>query len=318
MGGTSPTGGTGTHYEDASTIVTDVTDIIFQITPEDTPFFHLIGDVPANVNAPWHQWQIRDLVTRGLNAQFEGFGYTFTGGLRLPSRQGNVLQILNKDIRVSRTNQAIGHYAINSLVADQTEVKLTELKTDIERALLCATLNTGSTATARQMQGLIPMAQNNVSMYTNGSAATFTEVLFNGFLERGWNAGAEIRDILVDGRMKRLFSNFTGNAVRFLDPQQHRLVNTISHIDTDFGPVNIHLCRDLSVTGTGSVIQGGGGSLGRAVVGIDKTHLNKAWLRPVTVRQTADIADSEDAIAVTELSLEWGIIFNNLMKEIIV
>jgi hypothetical protein len=299
MSGTSPPFGTGTHYSDTSTIVTDVTDIIFQITPEDTPFFHLIGDVPANVQAPWHQWQMRDLVTRQVNVNFEGFSYTFTSGMRLPTRQGNVLQILNKDIRVSRTNQAIGHYAIPSMTADQTEVKLTELKTDIEHALLTATLNTGSTATARQMVGLIPMAQSNLSMYTNGSAATFSEVLFNGMLEQGWSNGAEVRDILVDGRIKRVITNFTGNAARVIAADQQRLVNTIGHYDSDYGPINIHLSRDLPTFG-------GGGSLGRVIVGIDKTHANKAWLRPVTVRQTADIADSDDAIAVTELTLEWG------------
>ncbi len=299
MAGTSPPFGAGTHYLDTSSIVTDVTDIIFQISPEDTPFFHLCGDTPANVAAPWHQWQTRDLAARGLNINFEGFNYTFTSPMRLPARQGNVLQILNKDIRVSRSNQAIGHYAIANLMGDQSEVKLTELKNDIEVALLRATLNTGGTATARQMAGLIPMAMSNLSMYTNGSTATFTENLFNGMMEQSWTQGAEVRDILVDGRIKRQVSNFSGNGLRAVAAVDHTLINTISTYETDFGTVNVHLCRDLPTFGAA-------GSFSRTIVGVDKTHVNKAWLRPVTVEKTAKVADSEDAQATCELSLEWG------------
>ena len=299
MAGTAPVFGAGTHYLDSSTIVTDVTDVIYQITPEDTPFFHLCGDTPANVAAPWHQWQMRDLVTRSLNIQFEGRAYTFTSAMRLPSRQANVLQILDKDIRVSGTNQAIDHYAIPNMLADQSEVKLTELKTDIEHALLRATLNTGGTATARQMAGLIPMAQTNLSMYTNASSATFTENRFNAALEQGWTNGADLKDVFVDGRMKRMISQFTGNGLRVVAAEQGTLINSISVYESDYGPVNVHLSRDVPTVSTGN-------SLARVLVYVDKTHLNKAWLRPVTVQRTAKVADSDDAIAQAELTLEWG------------
>lgn len=299
MAGTAPVFGAGTHYLDASTIVTDVTDVIYQITPEDTPFFHLCGDVPANVAAPWHQWQMRALDVRNPNIQFEGRAYTFTSAMRLPSRQGNVLQILDKDIRISGTNQAIDHYAIPNMLADQSEVKLTELKTDIEHALLRATLNTGGTATARQMAGIVPMAQSNGSMYTNASQATFTENRFNGALEQGWTNGADLKDCLVDGRMKRMISNFSGNNARVLNADAGRLVNTISVYESDYGPVNIHLCRDVPTLFAGA-------SMTRTLVFVDKSHLNKAWLRPVTVQRTAKVADSDDAIAQAELTLEWG------------
>jgi hypothetical protein len=291
--------GAGTHYLDTSTIVTDVTDVIFQITPEDCPFFHLIGDTPANVAAPWHQWQVRDLVTRQANRVMEGGVYTFTSTMRLPTRQGNVLQILQKDIRVSRTNQAIGHYALSSMKADQTEAKLTELKTDIEHNLLTASLNTGGTATAREMYGLLQLIQTATSLYTNGSAATFTEDLFNGMMELSWGVGAEVKDVLLDGRMKRVISNFSGNAARVIAADGARLVNTIDQYEGDFGLVSLHKSRDLPTVG-------GGASLGRWIVGVDKTHANKAWLRPVIVRETADVADSDDAIAICELTLEWG------------
>ena len=297
--GASPAGNVGTHYGDVS-IVTDVSDLIYQITPEDTPYFHLTGDRAAGASAPWHEWQTRELITRGHNAQFEGFTYAFTG-LRLPARRGNVLQILAEDIRVSNSNQAAGHYGIENLRADQIEVKLTELKTSIERAMLRGTLNTGASGVARQMLGIIPMAMTHLSMYTNCTAATFSEVRFNGMLEQGWSAGAALRDCLVDGRMKRVISNFTGGQVRYIDAAAAKSILSIDMIETEYGPVNIHLCRDMADFTFSS-----GVSLGRGVLFIDKTHHNKAWLRPVSVQAAAKIADSDDYIATAELTSEYG------------
>lgn len=298
--GTSPTGNVGTHYGDTS-VVLDVSQYIFQETPEDTPFFELCDNKAAEVTAVYHNWQIRDLVTRQDNASVEGFTYAFTGQ-RLPTRIGNVLQIPSTDIRVSNTNQAINHYGIPNLRADQVETKLTELKTDIELALLRGSANTGASGVARRMLGIIPMITANVTAgggYTNGTAATFSESIFNGMLEVGWTRGAALRDVLVDGRMKRVISNFTGNATRVINADAGRLVQAIDQIDTEFGPVSLHLCRDLQIISSGT-------SAGRQVLAVDKSHLAKAWLRPITVQKAAAIADSEDYIAVTELTLEYG------------
>jgi len=298
--GTSPTGNIGVHYGDTS-VKLDVSDFIFQETPEDTPFFELCGNNGAEAIAGYHNWQIRDLVTRQDNASVEGFTYAFSA-VRLPSRIGNVLQILSSDIRISNSSQAMNRYGIPNMRADQVETKLAELKTDIEIALLKGTANTGASGVARRMLGIIPMITTNVTAgggYTNGTAATFSESIFNGMLEVGWNRGAALRDVLVDGRMKRVISNFTGNATRILNADAGRLVGAIDQIDSEFGPVSLHLCRDIPTVNTGA-------SLGRAVLAIDKTHLNKSWLRPITVQKAAAVADSEDYVAVTELTLEYG------------
>ena len=299
VSGTAPPYGQGTGYGDTS-VVADVSRFIFQLTPEDTPYFDLIGDSPANPqNVIYHQWQRRELVTRQDNAQPEGFVYTFTNPSRLPVLDSNTLQILARDIRISESNQAQGHYGIDNMRADQVDVQLAELKTDIERALLRGTMSTGATGTARRLQGLIPMIQSNTTMQTNVSAATFSESRFNGFLEDGWNVGARLADVFVDGRMKRVISNFTGNATRIVNANDGVLVGAIDQYMSEFGPVTTHLCRDLPTFSTGT-------SLGRCVLAIDKTQIKKAWLRPVTIEKTAKIADSEDYILKCELSQEWG------------
>lgn len=296
--GTAPPYGQGTQYGDTSLTV-DVSDFIFQQTPEDTPFFDMIGNKPASVTNVQHQWQIRELITRADNGQVEGFNYTFTSPSRLPTRQSNWLHIMGKDIRLSNTNQAIGHYAIPNMRADQVETQLAELKTDHERALLRSTLNTGATGTARKMLGIIPMITSLGTLYTNVTATTLTETRFNAFLEDGFNAGAALKDIILDPRMKRAFSNFQGNAARIINADANRLVNSIDVYDSEYGPVALHISRDMPTFSSGN-------SLGRAILGIDKESLAKAWLRTVGVKRTADIADSEDYIAVSESTLEYG------------
>ena len=59
----------GTHYGDTS-VAEDVTQIIYQITPEDTPFYNMIAD--RSSGSPKHEWQTRDLTTRSDNATVEG------------------------------------------------------------------------------------------------------------------------------------------------------------------------------------------------------------------------------------------------------
>jgi hypothetical protein len=296
--GLQPVGAQGLHYGDTS-VVTDVTDFIFQITPTDKPFFHLCDDKPASVMAPYHQWQYRALNVRQVNANHEGFNYTFTNPSRLPSRVANVLQILAKDIRISNTNQAIGHYAIPNMRADQVETQLAELATDIEHALLRSTMATGASGTARQMAGIMPVIVSAGSLYTTASSSTLTETRFNAFMEDGYNAGAALKDLLVDARMKRAISNFTANIARVINADEHRVTNSIDVYDSEYGPVNTHISRDIQSFNSGT-------SLSRALLFVDKSQLAKAWLRTVGVKRTADIADSEDYIAACELTLEYG------------
>jgi hypothetical protein len=296
--GTQPVGAQGLHYGDTS-VVTDVTDFIFQITPTDKPFFHLIDDKPASVMAPYHQWQYRALSVRNPNVNHEGFVYTFTSTSRLPTRVANVLQILTKDIRISNTNQAIGHYAIPNMRADQVETQLAELGTDIEHALLRATMATGASGTARSMAGIMPVIVSAGSLYTTASGTSLTESRFNAFLEDGYNAGAALKDVLVDPRMKRTISNFTANTQRIINMDEHRVAGSLDVYDSEYGPVNTHISRDIPNFF-------GGTSLARGLLFIDKSQCAKAWLRTVGVKRTADIADSEDYIATCELTLEYG------------
>jgi hypothetical protein len=285
------------HTFGDTSIAEDVSDIIYQITPDDTPFWNLTGETEST--GVFHEWQIRSLTTRQHNAAPEGFSYTFTTGQRLPSRVANMNQVVTKDVRVSRTTQRITHHAIDDQFADQLQQAMIEWKTDAEHTLLQGTLASGNVSIARQMSGFLEAA-SHASSFTALAAVTLSETMFNDFIQFAWEQGGAPQDVLMGGRLKRGVSAFTAstNQTRFIDAGEQRLINTISFYESDFFMVRTHLTRDLPTlasTGTGG-----------HMIFVDKTMVRKAFIdRPFTKR-VPETADGLDGVIIGELTLEVG------------
>lgn len=280
----------GTHYDDTS-IKESVLQTIFQITPEDTPFYNMIGDSEAT--QPFHGWQERELSTRNDNAQVEGHTYTFAAPV-LPTRVNNFTQIVEKTARVSKTSQASSRHAIDDLVADQIEQRLVEWKTDTEHALLRGSDASGNASdTARRMNGLLNILTSNATAFSSG--VTMGEDELNDLLENIWDAGGNPRDVLVHGFLKRRISSFTGSATKRFDSSERKVINTIGIYESDFSTVAVQLSRDML-----------NGAALNNIVAIDRDMFSKAWLRPTEVTRVAEVASSHDTVIEGELTLEYG------------
>lgn len=272
----------------------DVLDVIFQITPEDTPFYNMIGDTSAS--NPVHQWPIRSLTTRADNAVQEGAAYSGNfQDLVLPSRVTNLTQILRKLPRVVDTFQASTTIGVSDLMADQISQRAVEWKTDVEHALLRGSLVSGTSAdgTARRMNGFFPAVTTNSFDY--GSQGTFTETMLNNMFEAIWNSGGRAQDVLVNGTLKRRISQFTDSATKFFMSDDRRVVNTIGVYESDFHVTNIHLSRD---------IRQGAGTFD--LYALDRSFFNKAWLRTPQIRRLPETSDAQEAVIIGELTLEFG------------
>jgi len=279
----------GTHYGDTS-IAEDVTNIIYQITPEDTPFYNMIAD--RSSNSPKHEWQVRSLSTRADNATVEGASYTFAAPV-LPTRAENLTQIVKKDVRISGTSQATARHAISDLVSDQMEQRMIEWKTDAEHALLRGSDASGNASdTARRMNGLLNAVTSNVSSV---SGETITETIFNDLLQDVWDSGGKPRDVLCHGYLKRRISSFVGNATKNFNQGEKKVQNVISMYESDFSTVAVQTSRDMP------------NSAGEHTIAVlDRDLFAKAWLRPVITKRVAETADSIDIVILGELTLEFG------------
>jgi hypothetical protein len=83
----------------------DLSDVIYDISPQDTPIMSSIGKSKAT--AVYHEWQTDSLAAATTaNAQIEGADAT-DATVTATTRIGNYTQIVGKTIRVSGTIEAV-------------------------------------------------------------------------------------------------------------------------------------------------------------------------------------------------------------------
>jgi hypothetical protein len=111
----------------------DLADIIYSISPTETPFMSGVAKTKATNTS--HQWQTDALAAVAANAAVEGA--TISYGTQSPTtKETNYTQISTKAIQVSGTNDAVTSAGRNSELAYQVAKAAKELKRDMETALL--------------------------------------------------------------------------------------------------------------------------------------------------------------------------------------
>lgn len=288
----------------------DVSEILFQITPTDTPFYNMIGDTDAIEVI--HQWTKRSIRTRQVNAVGEGASFTNDSG-QPATRENNTCQILRKTPSVAGTGQAVQKYAIKNTFQDEIEQAAVGLKTDCDLALVkgsrSASFDTLATDLTRMMDGLIYFLSRNNSVGTNWSRSTdvtISEQSFNDMCQTVWELGTKARDILLGMTMKRRLAGFAGYPDTGFgqvvhvnrDMEDFTLSAMIDVYRTDVIEARVHVDRNLGADS--------GFSNAKYIVVFDRDFFAKAWLRRPFAARRAYTADSEDGVILAELTLQGG------------
>lgn len=177
----------------------DLSDIISDISPTETPFFSKCGK--EKVTNTYTEWQTSELRDAALNAHVEGAdsGAEFTPTVRV----GNYTQIGKGGFRVSGTAQSVNTAGRGKEYAYQVLQRGKELKRDLEVALLgTQARNPGSTTDARVMAGVgswlssntigdatFPTSADGTGTFAPGAGAAFTQADFDTILQQIWEAG---------------------------------------------------------------------------------------------------------------------------------
>jgi hypothetical protein len=230
----------------------DVSDVIANIAPMDTPFLSALKKTKASSTK--HEFITDDLTAAANNAQLESD--VFAAGTRpTPVRLFNRTQIASKVVAVSRTQQASSPYGMKNMLAYQMANMSKELKRDMETGLTQnTTSNAGNTTTARQARGLEGWCLTNVDAHTgyvtgayltdpgtaptDGTQRAFTEALLKTALQSAYTQGGNPTLCMVSPAAKQTFSTFTGNSTRFKDANE-TLNASISVYSGDFGVLKI-------------------------------------------------------------------------------
>lgn len=212
----------------------DLTDIIGTITRHETPIFS--GLAKVKVAATYHEWQIDTLSTGSANAAIEGADFSFTRASSR-TRVGNYSQIFSKVLEVSETQRAVSVAGLEDEFAYQMEKRMKEIATDVEKALITSTANSGASGTARTMKGLLAFITTNVETGTGTSTSeTLTETMYNNALQTIWAAGGRPDYTYVNGWQKRKISAFATSNQRYQEvAEDGELKNYVSIYTSDFG-----------------------------------------------------------------------------------
>jgi hypothetical protein len=166
----------------------DLEDVIYSISPTETPFFTMASRVEAT--AVLHEWQTDALVSATTNAQVEGDDAA--NGTSTPtSRLGMYCQIASKYAVVTDTQQAVDKAGRSSEMSYQVAKRLAELKREMEWAALNHQGSSAGSATVPRMTASVEswltnptgasMAGNSTDIGSAGAATT-----------PGWTSGGSI------------------------------------------------------------------------------------------------------------------------------
>lgn len=237
----------------------DLSDMIYRISPTDTPF--MTGAEKEKATTVLHEWQTQVLTApNGANAQLEGDDPT-ANAVMPTVRLGNIAQISYKVANVSGTAQAVDAAGRDNELAYQEMLRGLELKRDMETILLSnQAINAGGTATARTLGSVLSWMFTNTSFNAastgtagaNPTASTghftrtdatvqipFTESRLKGVLSSIWTAGGKPNKIMTGAFNKQVFSTFTGRSSPIEEAKSKKIVASVDAYDSDFGELKV-------------------------------------------------------------------------------
>ena len=233
----------------------DLSDIIYNISPTETPFISAIGKEKAT--GVLHEWQNDQLRAAAANAQVEGDEIAFTAVVPT-TRVNNRTQISRTSVIVSGTQDTVNSAGRNNELAYQISKSSKELKRDMEVVLTAnQSAAVGGAAAARTSSGLTSWIQANTSVGTNGANGAvggvdtpgvlrtegtqraFTEAQLKDVVKQCWDSGGDPSMIMLGSFNKQKLSGFTGGSTKMSQATDKTLVAAIDIYESDFGSMTV-------------------------------------------------------------------------------
>jgi len=231
---------------DAKAIREQISDVIYDISPTDTPFLSSVAK-KGKVSNTHFEWQTDSLVAAsGSNKHIEGAavgGASMTDTVRL----GNYTQISKKVLEVTGTHETVDQAGKKSEMAYQLAKASKEIKRDMETTLLSTqAAAAGDATTARATKGVAAFITTNVvSAGTTGTHAAVTDADVVDAAEKCWTQGGSPSTIILGATNKKVITGLSGRAseTRSVVDDNKSIYNAVEVYVTDFGTFNIQLDR---------------------------------------------------------------------------
>ena len=265
----------------------DLSNIIYNISPEETPFMSGIGK--SSCDNTYFEWQIDELADGEDNFHIEGDDATAMAATE-PLRVGNYTQISSKTVRSSGTAEAVDFAGRKSTQAYQMAKRAKELKLDMEHMLLALAQapTAGGSGTPRKTGSVGAWITTNVV----AAAAAPDEADIKEMMEMCWEEGAKPTILMCDGVIKQQISALSQSVSELRtaanDKSPAYVVAAVDIYVSDFGNLQIVPNRLMPA---------------ETAYFLDYEYWDIAYLRPF---MTHDIARMGDSVA-QQLLVEFGL-----------
>ena len=287
----------------------DLSRIIEQTSPTDTPFYNMCGKDSTTTRTPeWATESVR--ASNADNAAIEGDDVT-PDAQSQPAIVKNHIQTFDETISVSDIAQLVGTISGKKELARQMVLAGFALRLDIEKR---ACGNYASVAAAAGTAGKFGGAQawittngsrgatgadggyssgtGLISAATNGTQRALTVGIFKADIQQGWTNGRGTMDMVLTGpAQKVVISGFTGvvqatNEVKTGSPM---IIGAIDYYKTDFGTHAIVPSREMDA---------------RSVLALTKRTWKITTLEGYTVKELGKTGHNEKRLLSRSVTLK--------------
>ena len=246
---------------DAVGIREDLSNVIHNISPEETPFYSKSAKKSAKNTLV--EWQTDSLRASAANAHIEGDA-TAGEARSATTRLGNYTQIFKNAVVVPDTDEGLDKAGRAKEVAYQTLKIAKEQKLDIEKALFDNNARAaGNSTTARELAGAPAWITTNTDHGANEGAdptgdgtdartdetttlVAFSQARFDGVMQSIWEEGGKPDTVYLSAFQMNVALGFTGNnnqrsAVQAGD---ERVIKSLAVYVTPWGSVEFMPSRE--------------------------------------------------------------------------
>jgi hypothetical protein len=290
---------------DAVGIREDLSDVITNISPEETPFHTKSAKTRARNTL--HEWQTDSLRASAANAHIEGDATT-AEARSATTRLGNYTQIFKNAVVVPDTDEGLDKAGRAREIAYQTLKIAKEQKLDIEKALFDNNARAaGNSTTARELAGAPAWLTSNTDFGANEGAdptgdgtdartdetttlIAFSQARFDGVMQSIWENGGNPDTVYLSAFQMNVALGFTGNNNQRSSVQagDERVIKSLAVYVTPWGTIEFMPSRE---------------NRSRDVFIMQDDMWEVATLRPTKNVALAKTGDNTTRQVVTELTL---------------
>ncbi len=292
-------------YDYANSIAEDISSVIYNVTPFETPF--MTRTPKTSASSTLHEWLTSSLRASTTNAHIEGDDTTAEARTQ-ESRLSNRTQIFKNAVTIADTDAGLNNIGKTRQMAYNLINVAREQKLDIEKALFANNAKvTGSASAARELAGAPAWLITNVDFQSgnsganptgdgsdartdDGTATAFTQTKFDAVMQSIWENGGTPGTCYLSAFQMTKALAFTGNNNQRANvvANDERVVNSLSVYLTPWGQVAFQPARE---------------NRSKDVFIMQDDMWEIATLRPTKNVALAKTGDSEKRQITTELTL---------------